>query len=90
VIVDVNAYRGATPVWQSIFADGPLRPSVPVGVTVGDPSTPNAIRHLVRGDMLSVDVDQAGGGSTPTDTNLTVNILMYVKSGSETQSYTWA
>lgn len=92
VIVDVNAYRAgqATPAWQSIFGDGPSRPQVPAGETVGAASTPTAIHHLVLGDRLSVDVDQSGGGATPTDQDITVNILLYTKQGSETVSYTWS
>lgn len=91
VIVDVDLWRSgdATPAWVSMFGDGPSRPTVPVGETIGDPAIP-ALRHLVAGDMLCVDIDQAGGGATPTDTDLTVNILLYVQDGSDTTSYTWA
>lgn len=92
VVVDVNAYRvnQATPAWQSIFGGGPARPTIPAGDTVGPLTAPTVIRHLVLGDMLSVDVDQAGGGATPTDQYLTVNVLLYTKQGSETTSYTWS
>lgn len=89
VIVDVNALRpsqGST-TWESIYT-GPTRPRIAVGENLGDPATP-AIRHLELGDALSVDVDQTGGGATPTDFNLTVNVLLYVKAGSETTSYPW-
>jgi hypothetical protein len=91
VIVDVNAYRPsqATPTWESIYADGPGRPRVPAGTNVGEPAVP-IVRRLEAGDALCVDVDQTGGGATPTDTNLTVNIFMYVKHGSETVTYPWA
>lgn len=91
VIIDVNAYRfsQATPTWMSIFEDGPDRPKVLIGENVGVASVPT-IQHLELGDALCVDVDQAGGGATPTDANLTVNVLMYTKTGSETESYQWA
>jgi hypothetical protein len=91
VIVDVNAYRpsaGST-TWVSAYSDGPDRPRVLVGENVGASTVPG-IRHLERGDALSVDIDQAGGGATPTDVNLTVAILLYTKDGSETDSYGWA
>jgi hypothetical protein len=32
---------------------------------------------------------QAGGGPTPTDKDLSVNLLLKVKDGSETESYVW-
>lgn len=92
VIVDVNASRPSqgTNSWDSIYGDGPDRPSIPQGENVGEPSNTPTIRHLEFGDALAIDVDQAGGGATPTDENLTVNVLMYVKHGSETDSYGWA
>lgn len=90
VIVDVNALRPAVSgSWISIFDDGPNRPTIPVGETASDASTPTH-QHLVAGDAVTFDVDQAGGGATPTDHDLTVSLLLYVKSGSETTSYTWA
>lgn len=91
VIVDANASRPSAGLsaWTSVFADGPTRPTVPVGENIGEPSVPS-IRHLEAGDSLAVDVDQAGGGATPTDVNLTVNVLMLAKYGSETVSHAWA
>lgn len=90
VIVDVNAYRpSVSPAWESVYLDGPTRPRVSVGENVGEPAVPE-VRHLVAGDLLSVDVDQSGGGATPTDDNLTVNVLLYVQHGSETTSHSWA
>lgn len=91
VIVDVNALRPgeATPSWQSIYAeDQSTMPRVIIGETIGLPKVP-AIKHLVAGDSLCIDIDQAGGGATPTDYDLTVNILMYVRLGSISTSYTW-
>lgn len=90
VIVDVNRYcpDAATPAWATIFTTQANRPFVPVGEQIGDPAVPDVV-HLTQGCMLSVDVDQDGGGSTPTDENLVVNILMYVQLGSITTSHTW-
>lgn len=88
VIVDVNLLRpGVEGTWVSAYDDGVDRPTVPVGQNVGDPTVP-LHQHLVAGDAVSVDVDQAGGGAG-TDQNLTVNVLLVVKYGSETDSYDW-
>jgi hypothetical protein len=91
VIADVNASRPSQslPAWTSIFANPGDRPTVATGTNVGNPTTPDIV-HLAEGDLLSVDVVQDGGGATPTDRDLTVNILMYVKRGSEDVSYTWS
>ncbi|QBQ74885.1 hypothetical protein [Caudovirales GX15bay] len=89
VIVDVNALRpDVEGAWISIYDDGAGRPTVPVGETSGEPATP-VHRHLVAGDALCVDIDQAGGGATPTDENLTVNILLYTQYGPTDNSYGW-
>lgn len=88
IIVDVNAYRLSqpTPSWQSIYEDGPDRPRVVVSDQIGDPAVP-VVHHLVLGDALVIDVDQTGDGATPTDSDLVVNIVMMVRSGSMTESY---
>jgi hypothetical protein len=88
VVADVLAFRPshATPAWQSLF-DTP--PSIAVGENLTAPFTPDR-QHLERGDVLAIDVLQAGEGATPTDTGLTVNLLLYVKDGSETITYNWA
>ena len=90
VIVDVNRYdaSAATPVWESIFEDTPAnQPQIDVGEFIGNAATPSSgYEYLVEGDALSVDIDQTGGGATPTDSNLMVNILMHVKDGSSTTS----
>lgn len=90
VIVDVHASRPSQgqSTWASIYNNGPTRPTVPVGTTVGTPTTPS-VTHLEAGDLLRVDRDQAGGGATPTDLNLVVNVLMYTKYGPTDASYDW-
>lgn len=90
VIVDVNIYRpdAATPAWTSIYDNGSTRPRVPVGAMIGERSAP-ILHHLVRGDLVSVDIDQVGGGATPTDYDLTVNVFMMVQAGSTTVSQVW-
>lgn len=91
VIVDVRAARPSQgqPSWTSIYSDPSERPTVPVGADVGTPTTPT-ITHLESGDQLRVDCDQAGGGATPTDSNLAVNVLMYTKYGPTDTSYQWS
>jgi hypothetical protein len=90
VIVDINASRPSQslPAWTSIFSNGPSRPRIEVGQSIGDATVP-IITSLKLGDMLSVDVDQAGGGATPTDRDLVVSVLFYARSGSTTVSYLW-
>lgn len=78
VIVDVNKYDGqiATPAWATIYTTQANRPVVPVGEFYGDPTTPN-VTVLRRDDFLSIDVDQDGGGATPTDFDLAVQVVGY-------------
>lgn len=85
VIVDINASRPSQglPAWTTIYTNQANRPRVIVGQTIGTPTTPD-ITRLLLGDMLSIDRDQAGGGATPTDLNLAVNILFTGRGGSTT------
>lgn len=75
VIVDLNKGSGTNPTFTTVYATQANRPRVVVGQTRGARTTPDT-RTLVVGDMLSVDIDQAGGGTTPTDYNLTVNVYL--------------
>lgn len=79
VVVDVNMYNGTS--WASVYTSG-SKPSIPVGSQTSNLSVPNTV-DIVEGNLLQVDVDQAGGG-TGTDRDLTVTIYMYVQSGSGT------
>lgn len=91
VEVDVKALRPSqgSSSWISLFNPEASLPSIPVGDNSSAPVVP-VRQHLEQGDALGVDIIQAGEGATPTDTDLSVNILLYVKAGSETTSYTWA
>jgi hypothetical protein len=91
LIVDVKALRPSkgSATWISLFAPEEEPPTLPVGENTITPLVP-VRQHLERGDALSVDILQAGGGATPTDFDLSVNMLLYVKDGSETLSYAWA
>jgi hypothetical protein len=76
--VEVDVVLGtsmATPTYATIFPTGPL-PQVPVGSQIGAPQAPPSTVTLSAGDSLSVDLTQVGGGATPTDHDLTINIYL--------------
>ena len=76
VIVDVNKAAAATnPSYSTIYSTQANRPSVAVGAQVGTKTTPNTTT-LARGDLLTVDVDQIGGGATPGDRDLSVTVYL--------------
>lgn len=76
VIVDINkGNAGSNPTYTTIFTTQANRPRVLVGEQVGDPTTPDVIL-LNRGDTLTMDIDQIGGGATPTDRDLVVTVWM--------------
>lgn len=79
VIVDVLKGSGATPTYTTIYggATPPAKPQVPVTWQVGLPAPP-ATTTLVFGDTLSADIIQAGGGATPTDHDVTIDVLLVV------------
>ena len=79
VIVDVNKYDAqlATPVWDTIFTTQSRRPQIAVGEDTAVSGTPND-GTLYAGDRLSMDIDQTGQGATPTDSDLTVIVRMWV------------
>lgn len=86
VIVDVNIYRPAeaTPGWTSIYSDNAvIMPRVEVGEFYGEPAFPDII-DVVEGDLFTIDIDQTGGGATPTDADLTLTMYMLVQSESRT------
>lgn len=90
VLIDVRKWdaNAATPSWATI-----LDSYVEIPVGEGDGlyvlGAEYDIPELYEGDMLSCDIVQAGGGATPTDADLTVVILMWVKHGSDSISLTW-
>lgn len=76
VIVDINkAPAGAAPSYSTVFTTQANRPVIAVGDQFGDPTTPDTIL-LERGDSLTLDIDQIGGGATPTDRDLVVTVYM--------------
>lgn len=87
VIVDVNKAPAATnPSYSTIYVTQANRPQVAVGAQVGTKTTPDTIT-LARGDLLTVDIDQIGGGSTPGDRDLSVTIYL-IPYGFPATSYT--
>lgn len=78
VIVDVNKYSGniATPGTATIYTTQANRPKVLVGNQFGTATVPD-VQTLVLGDALIVDIDQVGGGATPTDQDLLVQIMLW-------------
>lgn len=92
VIADVLKGTGQNPTYTSIYSGATPnpKPQVNVGKQVGNAAPPN-ITSLAAGDSLSVDIDQAGGGATPTDHDLTVTIYLLVGTpGASTTSPIWA
>jgi hypothetical protein len=77
VLISSNA---ATPTYSSIYSGATPnpKPQVPVGLQIGSPAPPN-ITSLGLGESLSVDIDQVGGGATPTDHDLTVTIYLLIQ-----------
>lgn len=92
VIADVLKGTGLSPVYTSIYSGATPnpKPQVPVGKQVGNSAPPN-VTTLSAGDSLSVDIDQSGGGATPTDHDLTVTIYLLVGTpGASTTTPIWA
>lgn len=81
VITDVLKGSGATPTYTSIYSGATPnpKPKIPVGMQIGSSAPPN-ITTLNLGDSLSCDINQAGGGATPTDHDLTITVYLLVTS----------
>lgn len=91
VIIDVNVSPAASapPVYASVFTLASQRPQVPVGAQWGPVYPATARTELVLGDAMTVDIDQSGGGGTPTDYDLTVIVYIWVY-GFDLVSHVWA
>jgi hypothetical protein len=80
VIADVLiSSNTTTPTYSSIYSGATPnpKPQVAVGLQIGTPAPPN-ITALGLGYSLSVDIDQVGGGATPTDHDLIVTVLLFL------------
>lgn len=90
VIVDVlkgdgnnPSHTSSTPSLVSIF-NGSDFATIPVGATIGGlvvlngSAVPPDTVKMNQGDSLVVNIKQAGGGATPTDQDLLVNIVVLV------------
>lgn len=75
VLVDVNLGLGQspTPMFTTIYTTQANRPYVPPGAQFGERTVPD-IQDMEEGDMLTIDINQIGGGATPTDRDLTLTI----------------
>lgn len=89
LIVDVNRYNASASTWDTIYTTSANRPTITVGDQLGATAVPDQ-QHLVSGDVLSFDIDQAGGGATPTDRNLVIDLFLYTQSGSIDTTYVFA
>lgn len=87
VIVDVNVGSGATPTMTSIYTVQADQPKIPVGIQVGARAAPTADAELREGDVLTIDIDQTGGGGTPTDRDLVISIYGYAYGWTDPVSY---
>jgi hypothetical protein len=83
--VDVLLRRSDEDDWTSIF-DPDDYAYIEVAKDIGPPKAP-ATTDLALGDQLCIDVINNGGNDDTS--NLSVNVLMYVKSGSTDVTYPW-
>lgn len=94
LIADVVIGKGTTPTFTSVYAAEADMPTIEVGENKTDTAavaTGTLLNRTIElGDVLSADIIQAGGGATPTDEDLTVNVLLYVHIGDEDVSEVWA
>jgi hypothetical protein len=78
VIADVlTGTAGATPTFSTIYTSA-TKPHVDVGHQTGPTCAPD-VTSLSLGDSISADIVQSGGGATPTDSYLTLNVYLLVR-----------
>jgi hypothetical protein len=91
VIADVNVGVGLNPSsYVSIFSGTGAQPQIAVGDQMGDIAVPDVTTDLTLGDSLTVDIDQSGGGATPTDYDLMVNIMLLVQFDNDASDEVWS
>lgn len=79
VIVDVNGSSdGQNPTFTTLFTTQANRPMIATGDSFSDLAVPNT-PILAQYDQITVDIDQAGGGATPTDRDMTVIVYLKVR-----------
>lgn len=78
VIADIKKhnYNAATPSTYSIWSGNSLRPNISVAEEYDVSAAPDIDSTLLEGDYLLCDILQTGGGATPTDENLVVEVLL--------------
>ena len=57
------------------------------GEQIGEPAVPDVVAITV-GDALYADIDQVGGGATPMDDGLVVQVYMFVYGFPTTTTWT--
>lgn len=79
IVVDVEKYatNATTPTWTTIFSNPVNRPRILVGSWFSASTVPTTTK-IYRNEFLSPDIFQGGGGATPTDKNLLIQIVGYV------------
>ena len=91
VIVDVNVGVGLNPSsYDSIYSGTGAQPQIAVGDQMGDIAVPDVTTDLTLGDSLTIDIDQAGGGATPTDYDLMVNVMLLVQFDNVVSDGSWS
>jgi hypothetical protein len=75
IIVDLFKWDSSSETWGSVYSDPVDRPKVLAGDIFGTPTVPDDVM-LSEGDALSVEVVQSGGGATPTDEDLVVQVFL--------------
>lgn len=92
VIFDVQVGSGSAPTFASVYTTPEQRPSIATTATVGEWAAATVAiddRRLERGDSLSTEIIQTGGGATPTDEDLTISIVLEVKYGDALLTTVW-
>ena len=96
VIVTFQRRLAGSATWEDVhdeWGSDPGRVEVPVGTDVGALTLFSTLRvptlTLNPGDALRPVIIQSGGGATPTDRDLTVNVTMVVRHGPDDANYIW-
>jgi hypothetical protein len=77
VVVDVRKGSTTSPTYASVYGSSG-KPSIAVGAQMSPAAAPGNTVTLNQGDSLIAVVTQAGGGTTPTDHDLSVEIYLLV------------
>jgi hypothetical protein len=76
LIVDVNKAVAGSDTFTTIFSTQANRPRILVAGHESTAAVPDTLT-LEEGDRLTFDIDQIGGGATPTDSDLLVTVYLW-------------